>query len=63
MTNVRLIRTCTGELNVAVGDQYAQGARVSSINMLDGELSDVIIVPMKSVVLEEQSTVVPFKRD
>lgn len=63
MSNVRLIRDHLGILNVAVGDQYAQGARVSSITTLDGEMSAVIIVPMKSVTVEEQSTVVPFKRD
>lgn len=60
-SNVRLIRDHLGSLNVAVGEHYAQGATVSSITTIDGELSAVIIVPMKSLTVEEQSTVVPFR--
>lgn len=61
-TNVRLIRDRLGTLNVAVGEHFAIDARVSSITGIDGEMSAVIIVPMKSLTIEEQSTVVPFKR-
>lgn len=60
-TNVRLIRDHLGWLSVAVGEQFALGARVSSITAVDGELSAVIVVPMKSLTLEEQSTVIPFR--
>lgn len=62
MNNVRLIREASGSLLLAVGDHYAVGARVSSIGDVGGELCALIIVPMKSLTIEEQSTVVPFKR-
>jgi hypothetical protein len=62
MANVRLIRNHLGELNVAVGEYFATGARVSNITALDGEMSAVIVVPLKDVTFEEQSTVVPFQR-
>lgn len=60
-TNVRLIRDNLGTLSVAVGEQFALGARVSSITAIDGELSAVIVVPMKNLTIEEESTVVPFR--
>lgn len=61
-TNIRLIRDHLGSLSIAVGEHFALGARVSSITAIDGELSAVIVVPMKSLTLEERSTVVPLKR-
>lgn len=59
--NVRLIRDHLGSLSVAVGEQFALGATVSSITTINGELSAVIVVPMKGLMVEEQSTVVPFR--
>jgi hypothetical protein len=62
MNNVRLIRDNHGALHIAVGDHYAVGARVSSIATIEGDLSAVVIIPMKNITVEEQSTVVPFVR-
>ncbi len=62
MANVRLIRDHLGALEVAVGEHFAQGARVSSITDINGDLSAIIVVSLKDVTLEERSTVVPFKR-
>lgn len=63
MSNCTIQRDHTGTLHLTVSGHFASGARVSSISEIGGELSAVVIIPLTQVVFEEQSTVVPFKRD
>ncbi|MGX1786852.1 hypothetical protein ACWIGM_08955 [Bosea sp. NPDC055332] len=50
-------------MNLAVAGHYALGSRVIAITTNhQGEMVAVVHVPLKDVVFEEQSTVVPFKR-
>lgn len=63
MPNVSIVRNHEGDMNLAVAGHYALGSRVIAVtNNHQGEMVAVVHIPLKDVVFEEQSTVVPFKR-
>jgi len=62
MPNVSIVRNHEGSMNLAVAGHFALGSRVISIASNGEELVAVVHIPLKDVVFEEQSTVVPFKR-
>lgn len=62
MSNIKLERDHTGELHLKVGEQFAMGARVTSMIQVNDELTAVVFIPLKHAVMGEASNVVPFVR-
>lgn len=63
MPNCSLVRDNHGDMHLTVASNYALGARVVSIaTNHEGNMVAVVHIPLKDVVFEEQSTVIPFKR-
>ena len=60
MNNIRLNRDNSGKLHLRVGSEYASGDEFSSIVNNGGELTAIIAIPLKHVVLGEVDNVLPF---
>ncbi len=62
MTNIRLNRDHSGKLHLRVGAEYAFGAEVSSVVTMNGELTAIVAIPLKHLVIGEVDNVVPLVR-
>lgn len=60
MSNISLRRDHLGKLHLRVGSEYALGSEVTSVVMNNGELSAVVLIPIKHVVMGELDNVIPL---
>ena len=63
MSNIKLNRDNKGDLHMIVGDQFAVGSKVVSIQQIEGfGLTAIVWVPLKEATIGEVTNVVPFAR-
>lgn len=62
MSNIELKRDHEGAMHLVVGGQFASGSQVAGVQMVNGEMTAIVWVPLKHVVLGEVTNVVPFVR-
>jgi hypothetical protein len=63
MSNIELQRDHKGKLHLVVGNQFAVGAEVHSLQPdNDGNLVAIVRIPLKDVIVSEMKNVLPFAR-
>ena len=59
-TNVEFRRDHKGALQMYVSGVPALGAKVTGVNMIEGELQAVLLMPLSAATIGEMNNVVPF---
>ena len=62
MSNMQLQRDHAGQLHLVVGNQFAVGSKVTGVNMIEGELVAIVLVPLNQVTVAEVTNVIPFAK-
>jgi len=60
MSNIQLQRDSSGDLHLVVGNQFAVGSKVTGVNLIDGELRAIVLVPLRHATFAEVTNVLPF---
>lgn len=61
MSNIEIQRGKDG-MHLVVGGQFAMGAVVAGMQIVNGEMTAIVWVPIKDVTFKEVSNVVPLVR-
>lgn len=62
MSNIKIQRDHTGSMHLVVGDQVAVGATVAGMQLVNGEMTAIVWIPLASATFGEVRNVIPFVR-
>lgn len=62
MSNIEIQRDHTGTMHLIVGDQAAIGSTVAGMQIVNGEMTAIVWVPLSAAKFGEVKNVIPFVR-